>query len=462
MKTLGIFLFGLTLWARTPVKPTPNLTIPPSFQNLQASQGAAVSEKWWMEFGDPLLNELMEKTAAANIDVKRAAARVAEARAQEKSGKSALLPNLDLNFAASQVRGGVNQGVVRASSGSSFISGFETGVVSTGLQSRWEADVFGGLRREYAATKADAVAALNAREDVIRMARADVARNYVEMRGYEDQLLVVREQARAERDLLELLRDRTQAGLASQLDVERQQSQVSNSEARIPDLDALRLQAAYRIAVLLGDPPTALTPRLNDQSTGLKRPAIPESIPSDLLRRRPDLRRADEEINAAFARAGAAHAELYPKFSFTGQSGRQGVNLAGLAFGAGNFFSVGPTVSLPIFEGGRIRARIAARQAQLDEAVHAYEGDVLAAFEETENALVARDRSEQRERSLDQAVKSASESVELARELYIRGLGDFLSVLDAQREVFRAQQDLAAARTAVLRSSVSLYRSLGL
>ena len=138
------------------------------------------------------------------------------------------------------------------------------------------------------------------------------------------------------------------------------------------------------------------------------------------------------------------------------------MNLAGLAFGAGNFFSVGPTVSLPIFEGGRIRARIAARQAQLDEAVHAYEGDVLAAFEETENALVARDRSEQRERSLDQAVKSASESVELARELYIRGLGDFLSVLDAQREVFRAQQDLAAARTAVLRSSVSLYRSLGL
>ena len=138
------------------------------------------------------------------------------------------------------------------------------------------------------------------------------------------------------------------------------------------------------------------------------------------------------------------------------------MNLAGLAFGAGTFFSVGPTVSLPIFEGGRIRARIAARQAQLDEAVHAYEGDVLAAFEETENALVARDRSEQRERSLDQAVKSASESVELARELYIRGLGDFLSVLDAQREVFRAQQDLAAARTAVLRSSVSLYRSLGL
>jgi outer membrane protein TolC len=184
-------------------------------------------------------------------------------------------------------------------------------------------------------------------------------------------------------------------------------------------------------------------------------------MPSDLLRRRPDLRRAEAEISAAYARSGVARTDLYPKFSFSGQAGRQGVNLAGLAFGAGNFFSVGPTISLPIFQGGRIRSQIAARDAQLELAVRAYESDILAAFEETENALVSRDRSEQRQRELENAAESARQSVELARELYLRGLGDFLAVLDAQREQFRADRDVTAAKTAVLRATVALYKSLG-
>lgn len=281
------------------------------------------------------------------------------------------------------------------------------------------------------------------------------------MRWYEEQIEIVRQQIESERDLLDLVCARADAGLSSQLDVERQATQLATMRAALPDLDAQRLAAAHRIAVLLGHEPGALLTRFEEARRNLVEPELPSSLPSDLLRRRPDLRRADADIDAAFARAGAARTDLYPKFSFTGAAGRQGVNLAGLAFGAGNFFSVGPTVSLPIFQGGRIKSQIAARDAQLEQAVRSYERDILAAFEETENALVARDRAEQRRRELEHAADSARQSVGLARELYLGGLGDFLTVLDAQREQYRADRDVAAAKTAVLRATVALYKSLG-
>ncbi len=461
MKKFVFILLAGSLQAEQVAMPVAQVAVPERFHNQPPGSGLGVLEKWWSEFRDPLLDELVTRVATVNLDARRAAARVSEARALEGQSRSALLPILDANFAANQVRGGVNQGIIRASQGSSFISPFETGVVSTGFQSRWELDVFGGLRKQLSASKADSEASAKGLDDVILIARSELARNYIEMRGYEDQIAIVRQQADSEGDLLTLVRARADAGLASQLDVDRQETQLANTRAVLPDLDAQRLQAAHRIAVLLGEEPGALLARLGERGSQLNVPVLPESMPSDLLRRRPDLRRADAEISAAYARSGAARADLYPKFSFSGQAGRQGVNLAGLAFGAGNFFSVGPTISLPIFQGGRIRSQIAARDAQLEQAVRAYESDILAAFEETENALVSRDRSQQRQREVENAAESARQSVELARELYLRGLGDFLAVIDAQREQFRADRDVAAAKTAVLRATVALYKSLG-
>jgi len=461
MRKLAFILLAASLEAAQPALPRPRVTVPERFHAQPAAGGPAVSGTWWTGFRDPLLDELIERVGRMNLDVRRAAARVSEARALEGQSRSALLPTLDATVTANQVRGGVNQGIVRASQGSSFISAFETGVVSTGFASRWELDVFGALKKQISASKADTEASARALDDVILMARADLARNYVEMRGYEDQIAIVRQQVDSEQDLLDLVRARADAGLASQLDVERQQTQVANTRAALPDLDARRLHAAHRIAVLLGEEPGALLGRLEESRLDLNVPVLPKSMPSDLLRRRPDLRRADTEITAAYARAGAARRDLYPKFSFSGQAGRQGINLASLAFGAGNFFSVGPTVSVPFFEGGRLKSQIAARDAQLEQAVRAYESDILSAFEETENALVSRDRSELRQRELENAAAAARQSVELASELYLRGLGDFLDVLDAQREQFRADRDVAAAKTAVLRATVALYRSLG-
>jgi NodT family efflux transporter outer membrane factor (OMF) lipoprotein len=455
-----IVLLAGALQAAKPTPPAPQVTVPERFHNQEAGTGP-IAEKWWSEFRDPLLDELIKRVATSNPDARLAAARVTEARAMVGQSRSALLPSVDASVTVNRVRGGINQGIIPASRGSSFVSAYETSVVSAGLQSRWEIDVFGGLQKQLRAAKADAAASATALDDVIRIARSELARNYIELRGYEEQIAIVSRQADSEAEMLDLIRARADAGLASQLDVEREQTQLATTRAALPALEAQRMQAAHRIAVLLGDEPGALLARLKESPTPLEVPAPPQSIPSEVLRRRPDLRRADAEIAAAYARAGSARADLYPKFSFTGQSGRQGINLAGLAFGAGNFFSVGPSISLPIFQGGRIKSEIAARDAQLEQAVRTYERDVLAAFEETENALVSRDRSGQRVRELEKAVTSARQSVDLARELYLRGLGDFLAVLDAQREQFQAERELALARTAVLRASVALYKSLG-
>jgi NodT family efflux transporter outer membrane factor (OMF) lipoprotein len=326
---------------------------------------------------------------------------------------------------------------------------------------RWELDVFGGLRNSLKAASADVKAAQENMADVGVMVRAEVARNYIEMRGIDEQIAIVEANVASEKDLLDLIRSRAEAGLASDLDVERQITQLSTVHAVLPDLETQRLQAIHRMGVLLGESPTALTDRLQKLNQPLRTPETPLGIPSEVLKKRPDIRRAEAQIDAAYARAGAARADLYPKFVITGLSGRQATDASGLTLGAGNFFSVGPGITLPIFNAGRIRSKIAVQDAQLTQAVRTYEQDVLQAFEETENAFVARDRAEQRKQELEVGLTAARRSIELAQELYIRGLGDFLTVLDAQRQKFQIEREVVAVNTAVLRNTIALFKAMG-
>jgi multidrug efflux system outer membrane protein len=190
-------------------------------------------------------------------------------------------------------------------------------------------------------------------------------------------------------------------------------------------------------------------------------PVIAAGLPSDLLARRPDVRRARAEVTAAAARLGAARADLFPKFTITGITGRQSNSFSGITLGAGNFFSVGPAVQLPIFTAGRIRANIAANGAHVEEVKAMYQSAVLNAVEDVENALSAYAREQERREKLATAEQSASTAVDLARELYSRGLSDFLSVLDAQRVQFAAQEELARSETAIVTNVVALYKALG-
>jgi outer membrane protein, multidrug efflux system len=454
------------LFAAKPVAPKASVPVPAEFRNQPPGTGSAEVEQWWKAFGDPLLDELVEHATRANLSLRRAASRLAEAEALRKGSRSALLPDIGGTASASELRGGFNQGIVRApspgaGSAGSFVSPFETSLLSAGMNMRWEIDVFGALRKSLNASVEDTRAAAENMRDVQAIVRSEVTRAYVDLRAAEDQTAIVRANIASEKELLDLIRARAEAGLASDLDVERQAAQLASVRSVLPELDEQRLRAIHRIGVLCGQEPGALAAQLQRAGAELRVPGVPTGLPSDVLKRRPDVRRAEAQIAAALARAGAARADLYPKFVITGLSGRQSTDVSGLTLGAGNFFSFGPGVTLPIFNFGRIRSQIAAREAQLEQALRSYEGDVLAAIEEAENAFVARDRAEQRRLELEQGVAAARRSVDLARELYVRGLSDFLTVLDAQRQQFAMERELAASRSAVLRSTVALYKALG-
>jgi len=218
----------------------------------------------------------------------------------------------------------------------------------------------------------------------------------------------------------------------------------------------------HRLSVLVGENPSALQKELeSEKPLPAAPPEVPLGLPGDLLKRRPDLRRAEAEIAAAMARAGAAKADLYPKILLTGATGRQSGNLPEFTLNAGNFFFIGPAITLPIFTSGRIRANIEVRKRQLEEALTMYRKAVLDALQETEDSLVVYGRERERRARLMNAVRASQTATELATELYTRGLADFLSVLDAQRDRLAAEDALAQSDTAVTTNLVALYKALG-
>ena len=473
MKSLGLFL-AASLAACAgggPVGPIPKVAVPSSFREVSPSAGTTsqpvTGAEWWVVFRDPVLDSLVKLAAKNNHDVLIAASRVAEARASAGIARSALLPEIGHNTSLSHIRGGFSQGVVRVGDGysgarSSFVSPFETSILQGGLLARWEIDLFGGLRKMHNAAKADALAAEETQRDVLLVVTAEVARNYVEFRGIHQQIAIVEQNCDAQGEMLRLTRVRAEAGLATELDVERQAAQLALTEAAVPALETAKARSLHRLGVLAGEEPGALLTELEKAQPLPTMPAdIPSGLPSDLLKRRPDIRRAEAEITAATARAGAARTDLFPKIVFTGFTGRQATDVSGLTLGAGNFFGFGPGVQIPLFTGGRIRSNIAVHQERLRQALRHYEQEVLAAFEETENALVAYRHEQDRRASLAGAVSASRNAVGLARDVYLAGLGDFLSVLEAQRSQFAAEAELQRSETALRSSLIALFKALG-
>ena len=406
---------------------------------------------WWKQLHDPELDSLIERAMRYNIDLRMSAARVAQARALERAQRSSLFPTLSLASAFDRVR---NREPLTPTT--------ELNNFQSGLDASWEADIFGGNRKAVSAGTADTRSAEEARRDTLVTVTGEVARAYAELRGIDRRLDITRATIATQSDTLHLTQVRADAGLATQLDVAQQTTQLSTTQAVEPQLMASRVATVQRLAVLIGQQPEAL---LDELHAAGELPTVPQVIaaglPSDLLARRPDVRRAQAEVTAAAARVGAARADLFPKFTIQGLTGRQGNSFSGLTLGAGNFFSIGPAIQLPIFTGGRIRANIAARNAALQEAAARYDGAMLTALEEVENALSAYAREEERSDKLAAAADAARTATDLARELYTRGLSDFLAVLDAQRAQYAAEDALAQSRTAIVTDAVALYKSLG-
>jgi multidrug efflux system outer membrane protein len=444
----------------------PKLATPANWQEAQ-QKGVDIRPaeltQWWTSFNDPLLNSLVERAVKSNLDLRIAEARIREARASRAVTASGLWPTLDVSASYSRNRTSENS-LMFPSQGGVGGSGFnlDRNLYDTAIDASWEIDVFGGVRRGVEAADATIAASVESRRDVLVTLLGDVAKNYIDLRGFQRRLAVARANLKAQQDTWELTRIRFQAGLTSDLEVAQAEAQVNTTAAQIPTLESALKQAAYSLDLLLGLSPGALW---NDLANETRIPSLPPEVlvglPSDLLRRRPDIRFAERELAAATAQVGSAMADLFPKFSLTGLAGLQSISASDWFTGRSRYWSIGPTVTWPIFDAGRIRANIEIRNAQQEQALNQYEKTVLAALGDVEKSLVSYSREQMRQRSLAEAVAANRRAVEMANELYVRGLNDFLNVLDTQRSLYAAENDLAQSETTMASNLVALYKALG-
>ncbi|MCC6545882.1 efflux transporter outer membrane subunit [Candidatus Sumerlaeota bacterium] len=458
-------------------------------------------KQWWRNFNDSKLNELVARAYEGNLDLKIAEARVRQAREARIVASAPLLPVIGASGSATRRRN--SEDVVSKQrkpkvkpAGAPDVHnlggppvfdahGHPVGAPSTlvvtrnptvqsrgvdpysnlfeaGFDAQWELDFFGGTRRAREAAKADLEEAQENQRDVLIILLSEVARNYVELRGQQRQLAVSRENSKSQRSTLDLTGTRMRAGLATDLDVARAEAQLATTEASIPTFEASVEGAIYRLGVLVGEEPGALQKELVEP---VPIPAVPVNVefsaPADLVRRRPDVRAAERALAAETARIGVAKSDLYPKFMLNGSLGLATSDIDKVSTGSSRQFSFGPSVSIPLFNAGELRARVRAQRARADEALANYKNVVLGALEEADNALTALSRERVRRDALARAVESNRRAVRLSNDLYKQGLIDFLSVLDTQRELFQSESLLANSETRVSTNLVAAYKAMG-
>jgi NodT family efflux transporter outer membrane factor (OMF) lipoprotein len=312
------------------------------------------------------------------------------------------------------------------------------------------------------AAKADVQAAIEDQRDVLVSLLAEVARNYIDLRGYQRQYAIAQENLAAQQDTLQLTTSKFNAGFVTQLDVARQATQVATTAAALPGLEAQIHSSMHALGVLLGKDPDALAVELSAAAPiPPVPPEVPVGLPSELLRRRPDIRRAERRMAAATARVGEATADLYPKFSITGALGLDSTKPKHILDWSSKYWALSPGISWPIFDAGRVRANINVTNEVQKQALDDYQQTVLTALKDVEDSLSSYQTEQVRRAALADAVTAAQQAVELAKQQYNQGVVDFLTVLDAQRAEFATEDSLAQSDQAISTDLVSLYKALG-
>jgi NodT family efflux transporter outer membrane factor (OMF) lipoprotein len=416
--------------------------------------------RWWRQLGDPQLTNLVEKSVTANYGVAVAEARLREARALRRAAQSLLYPQVSIGASALRFR---------ASDAAIELPGLdlEDSLFQIGFDAFWVVDVFGGVRRGVEAARASEQAVAADRRAVVLMVAAETARAYIELRGVQRQLQIHLDILEQQRSTLTITEDRRRNGLASELEVLRARIEVEATAAEVPPLHQASRQYIHLISTLLGLEPTALSTELEPPAPI---PAVPEQIeigiPSDLLRRRPDIQWAERSLAAATAGVGVAMAELFPQVVLGGSAGLQSRDAGDLFNGSStdpssNTYLTGPVIHWTLFDAGRRKAGVRFAEAQVDAAMATYEDAVLRAFREVESSIVAVDRARVRVGDLERLSASARQSAEIARRDYERGILDQLTVLDAQRQSNRADLLLSQGEAALVVNVVTLYKALG-
>ncbi len=431
-------------------------------------------DRWWTSFNDAQLDSLIDRAVAANLDLRQAAGRYREALALRGVVAADAWPQVDVDASAAWLQGSDNLGGAFGNGGVGgpplVAGGAQRDTYSAGFIAGWELDVFGRVSRAVEAAGADVQAAQENLRDVLLALLAEVAGSYVDLRGFQQRLAITNQNIETQAAAVEITEARLAAGLASELDVAQARALLAGTQSEVPVLEIGVRRAVHRLGVLLAQAPDALSSELlAAKPIPLPDPAAPDSglgaiplgVPSDLLRRRPDVRRAEQELAAATARIGVATADLFPRFSLTGSFGFASDDLGNLADSDSQFWSIGPTVRWPIFDAGRIASNIKVQDARQEQALAAYQRTVLLSLEEVENVLASSVREEVRRRALAEAVAANTRASDLAQELYTRGLRDFLPVVDAQRSLYESQDLLVQSDQAIAQNLIALCKALG-
>ncbi len=473
-RTVALALAGLTALPSCAVGPDyepPRPAARPAYANAAPSTRPSTvtveadpAAQWWTTLRDPELDRLVARAVAGNPDLARAGQRLTDSRAALRIAGADALPKLDANPQFARLNSGQNVGLGNLAGGgdNARSSSINTNVWTAGLDATWEIDVFGGQRRRIEAAKADFQAGVEDRRDVLVSLTAEVARDYLQLRGLQERLRIARENLKYEQDTLGLTQSLRRAGFNSELDVSRAQTQVAQTRAGIIPLTTMLTMQEHAIATLLGAGPDDLVAELDRvEPVPAVPPLVAVGMPADLLRRRPDIRRAERQVAAANARVGVAIADFYPKFSFTGDFGLDATKFNPLFDQSSRFFIIDPSVKWRLFDFGRTQAEVDQEKSRHDQTLVAYQAVILQALREVEDALVSYANEQDHRAALADAVASAKDSVAISTDQYKGGTIDFLQVLDAQRQLLTAQDDLAQSDQAIATDLVALYKALG-
>lgn len=448
-------------------RPTPPYD-PPSFlagrpAGTAASQPelAPIQVEWWQSFNDPELNSLERRAVAQNLDVLTATVRVAEARASAGITASAFFPTVGGNVTGAAIKPSPSNLVFGQPSGGSGSPGV-IGFYQYGFDATWTLDIWGKVRREVEAGNAAIEAQeIDRRGTVIQM-MAEVARDYVQLRNAQMQLKIALDNVHTARNLLNLTQQRAAAGLTDQLDVAQELAQLTTTEATVPTAQQVVAQYINALSLLLAEPPRALQAELETPQAVPPTPAVvPVGLPSELLRRRPDIMEAEAKLHEATANIGVAVAGFFPSFDLLGLFAIQTSQAQDIFTAAARTYILGGMVSVPIFQGGKLIETLHLRKEQQKEAVIAYDKAVLQAFSDVDNALTDYEKEQQRRALLARAVDADQKAFALAQERYTEGIATYLDVLTAQQNVLTSARQYEDSTAAVSTDLVSLYLALG-
>lgn len=426
----------------------PGVGLPAKWSSGDRNANALSVASWWKAMKDPVLDGILETAMAQSLDLEAAKARIREARASYRETAGAALPGLAADMSAGRSKA-ASLGVVS--------SAFQTDVDAS-----WELDLFGGVKRTREAAKFAAEAAA---ED-LRAARvtlaADVVTNYVNVRGYQARIALAKKTAASQRQTLALTRSKLEAGAASELDVVNAQGQVAATEANIPELEAALALAVHRLGVLSGGEPTALAETMRRTRVIPQLPRLPSTgIPAEVMGHRPDVRAVERRLAGATSGIGVARAARLPSVSLTGAISTSAGSLGDLAKSSTIGWQIGPSVSVPLFNGGRLAAAEDAAVARKDEALVAYRQAVSKALEEVENSLVSIRNDRTKLAKLSQSAAAYGRAAEMTRSSYELGAVDFLDVISTERFHYSAEDSLISSRVALTLDYVSLNKALG-